>query len=112
MHRLRLSSEGPEVVSHIPDKYYVPYTQRSPYTRSALYQKQVENKGQIPLFPLPPSRESSPQFEEDEPDRGFGVRSCSLFTILIVIGAFLLGGGIGGGIGGAFIAKDQAKISR
>ena len=109
MHRLRLSSEGPEVVSQIPDKFFVPYTNRSP--RSALYQKQLDAKGETSLFPLPLIREPS-RFEEEEQDRYCGARSCSLVTVLLVIGAFLLGGGIGGGIGGAFIVKDKAKISR
>ena len=109
MHRLRLSSEGPEVVSQIPDKFFVPYTNRSP--RSALYQKQLEVKGEIPLFPLPLIREPS-RFEEEEQNRYCGGRSCSLVTVLLIIVAFLLGGGIGGGIGGAFIVKDKAKISR
>lgn len=110
MHRLRLSSEGPEVVPRIPDKFFVPYLNRSP--RSAIYQKQFEANGRIPLYPIPSTREGSSRFDDDETNRTLAGGSCGLITILLVIGAFLLGSGIGGGIGGIFISKDQAKITR
>lgn len=110
MHRLRLSSEGPEVVSQIPDKFFVPYLNRSP--RSALYQKQIDGKSPVPLYPIPSLREGSSGFDEDQQDRGFARGSISLFTTLLIIAAFLLGGGVGGGIGGAFISKDRATIAK
>lgn len=113
MHRLRLSSEGPEVVSRIPDEFFVPYTNRS--TRSALFFKHNEIDLQTPIYPLRLSRASipSPSADGQQSARPWAAGSSSLLiTVLIAIGAFLLGGGIAGGIGGALIVKDQAKISR
>lgn len=110
MRPVRISSEGPEVIPKIPDRYFAPYTQgdqpRDP--KATQYQKQVD---QIPLFPPPPTGGRSVRREPEQQQSRYRRPSGSLFTILLAIGAFLLGGGIGGGIGGAFIAKDRSKIS-
>jgi hypothetical protein len=117
MHTSRRSSEAPEVV---PGQLGI-IIDRFKRTGQSQYQKQVdERETETKSFPptprLPyesvPSLAPSPSrllYYKEPRTRGRNRRALPLVTaIVLVVLAFLLGGGIGGGIGGA-LAVERTK---
>lgn len=127
MRPVRISSEGPEVVSdsryqheqHSPDKYLVPFSERFdrqptiPVIQTLPDEHQTSPQPQL-YSPPPKGYDNLPYMTHDqdrerhERDRGFPL----LTTILLVLVAFIIGGGIAGGVGGAMVVKRQDKIAR
>lgn len=110
---LRKSSEGPEVVQpDYPDKYAISEKlSNARLGRWTQSQKQVDpSRVETRNFPSPmpnlPSNIVPDRVERIGTKRKtFGL----VTTVILVIIAFLLGGGIGGGIGGAMVAKEKSK---
>jgi hypothetical protein len=125
MRPVRISSEGPEVVSdsqyqhdqQSPDKYLVPFSERFereptvPVLQKLPDANQTSPQPQL-YSPPPKGYDNLPYMTHDQDherhDRGFPL----LTTILLVLVAFLIGGGIAGGVGGAMVVKKQDKIAR
>lgn len=118
---VRRSSEGPEVVDHHREKSFCRYgdigekLKRGRIGHGSLTQKELDpfevetRTYPSPLlspFPRLP-RNIVPELVERPRDRR---RTCGLFvTIVLIVLAFIIGGGIGGGVGGAMVLKEKSR---
>lgn len=124
-----------------PDKYIVRFSERFTHPATHLFQykppSSTPSDGRSPE--LQQGRgQGSPLFDRDtvfpSPPRGYEPRGydplpfpngsqrqekrrkgrqCGLWVVVVlVVTAFLLGGGIGGGVGGAFALVDESKLSK